>query len=145
MVNLSSILIRRSFLFRLNYFFNNRYNIIGDFDLILRLSEKYLAHSINEPLVNIRYHDENFSRLNRDLFYTEYKNWYKKVIKLGSYKKNKNIFFHKLKYLEIVKDLIKFKNFKLFIKIINYPLSYKMIKLLIIFFSPRFIIKILYK
>ena len=54
-------------------------------------------------------------------------------MKLESYKKNKNIFFHKLKYLEIVKDLIKFKNFKLFIKIINYPLSYKMIKLLIIF------------
>jgi glycosyltransferase involved in cell wall biosynthesis len=145
LVNLSSMLIRKSFLYRLNYFFNNRYNIIGDFDLILRLSEKYLAHSINEPLVNIRYHDENFSRLNRDLFYKEYKNWYKKVIKLEKYKKNKNIFFHKLKYLEIVKDLIKFKNFRLFIKIISYPLSYKMIKLLIIFFSPRFIIKILYK
>ena len=145
LVNLSSILIRKSFLYRLNYFFNSRYKIIGDFDLILRLSEKYLAHSINEPLVNIRYHDENFSRLNRDLFYNEYKNWYKKIIKLENYKKHKNIFFHKLKYLEIVKDLIKFKNFRLFIKIISYPLSYKMIKLLIIFFSPRFIIKILYK
>jgi len=145
LVNLSSMLIRKSFLYRLNYFFNNRYNIIGDFDLILRLSEKYLAHSINEPLVNIRYHDENFSRLNRDLFYKEYNNWYKKVIKLENYKKNKNIFFNKLKYLEIVKGLIKFKNFRLFIKIISYPLSYKMIKLLIIFFSPRFIIKILYK
>jgi hypothetical protein len=95
--------------------------------------------------VNIRYHDENFSRLNRDLFYKEYKNWYEKVIKLENYKKNKNIFFNKLKYLEIIKDLIKFKNFRLFVKIINYPLSYKMIKLLVIFFSPRFIIKILYK
>ena len=95
--------------------------------------------------MNIRYHDENFSRLNRDLFYKEYKNWYEKVIKLENYKKNKNIFFNKLKYLEIIKDLIKFKNFRLFVKIINYPLSYKMIKLLVIFFSPRFIIKILYK
>ena len=145
LVNLSSILIRKSFLYKLKYFFNNKYNIIGDFDLILRLSEKYLANSINEPLVNIRYHDENFSRLNRDLFYKEYKNWYKKVIKLNNYKKNQNIFFHKLKYLEIVKDLIKFKNFKLFIKIINYPFSYKMIKLLIIFLSPRFVTNIFYK
>jgi glycosyltransferase involved in cell wall biosynthesis len=145
LVNLSSILLRKSFLRKLDYFFDTRYNIIGDFDLILRLSEKYLAHSVNEPLVNIRYHDYNFSRLNRDLFYKEYNNWYKKVIKLENYKKNKNIFFNKLKYLEIVKGLIKFKNFRLFIKIISYPLSYKMIKLLIIFFSPRFIIKILYK
>ena len=145
LVNLSSILIRKSFLYKLKYFFNNKYSIIGDFDLILRLSEKHLANSINEPLVSIRYHDENFSRLNRDLFYKEYKNWYKKVIKLNNYKKNQNIFFHKLKYLEIVKDLIKFKNFKLFIKIINYPFSYKMIKLLIIFLSPRFVTNIFYK
>jgi glycosyltransferase involved in cell wall biosynthesis len=81
LVNLSSIVLRKSFLLKLDYFFNSQYNIIGDFDLILRLSEKYLAHSVNEPLVNIRYHDCNFSRSNRDLFYKEYKHWYEKVIK----------------------------------------------------------------
>ena len=145
LVNLSSILIRKSFLYRLNYFFNSRYNVIGDFDLILRLSEKYLAHSINKPLVNIRYHNENFSRLNRDLFYNEYKNWYKKIIKLKNYKKNKQIFLLKLKYLEIIKDLVKFKNFTIFIKIFNYPFCYNKIKLLLIFFSPRFLHNILYK
>jgi len=145
LVNLSSILLRKSFLHKLDYFFDAQYNIIGDFDLILRLSEKYLVHSVNEPLVNIRYHDHNFSRLNRDLFYKEYKNWYKKVIKLENYKKNKNIFFNKLKYLEIVKDLIKFRNWKILIKIINYPFSYNKIRLLLIFFSPKFLIKILYK
>lgn len=145
LVNLSSILIRKSFLFKLSYFFNNRYNIIGDFDLILRLSEKFLAHSISKPLVNIRYHNENFSRLNRALFYKEYKNWYNRVIKFKNYKKNKKIFLFKLKYLEIIKDLTKFKNFKIFKKIINFPFSFTKIKLLLIFFSPRFLIKILYK
>jgi glycosyltransferase involved in cell wall biosynthesis len=145
LVNLSSILIRKSFLYRLNYFFNNRYNIIGDFDLILRLSEKYLAHSVNEPLANIRYHDYNFSRLNRDLFYKEYKNWYEKIIKLENYKKNKSIFFNKLKYLEIAKDLIKQRNWNILNKIINYPFSYNKIRLLLIFFTPKFLIKILYK
>jgi len=144
-VNLSSIVLRKSFLYKLDYFFNSQYNIIGDFDLILRLSEKYLAHSVNEPLVNIRYHDYNFSRLNRDLFYKEYKNWYEKIIKLKNYKKNKNIFFNKLKYLEIAKDLFKLRNWNIFNKIINYPFSYNKIKLLLIFFSPKFLIKILYK
>jgi glycosyltransferase involved in cell wall biosynthesis len=145
LVNLSSIVLRKSFLHKLDYFFNSQYNIIGDFDLILRLSEKYLAHSINKPLVNIRYHNENFSRLNRDLFYNEYKNWYKKIIKLKNYKKNKQIFLLKLKYLEIIKDLVKFKNFTIFIKIFNYPFCYNKIKLLLIFFSPRFLHNILYK
>jgi glycosyltransferase involved in cell wall biosynthesis len=145
LVNLSTVLIRKSFLLKLNYIFNKKYNIIGDFDLILRLSEKYLAHSINEPLVNIRYHDQNFSRLNRDLFYKEYKNWYEKVINLKKYKMKKNFFLLKLKYLEIVKDLVKFKNFKIFIKIINYPFCYNKIKLLLIFFSPRFLHNIFHK
>jgi glycosyltransferase involved in cell wall biosynthesis len=145
LVNLSSIVLRKSFLLKLDYFFNSQYNIIGDFDLILRLSEKYLAHSVNEPLVNIRYHDCNFSRSNRDLFYKEYKHWYEKVIKSENYKKNKNIFFNKLKYLEIVKDLIKLRNWNMFIKIINYPFSYNKIRLLLIFFFPKFLIKILYK
>jgi glycosyltransferase involved in cell wall biosynthesis len=145
LVNLSSIVLRKSFLLKLDHFFNSQYNIIGDFDLILRLSEKYLAHSVNEPLVNIRYHDCNFSRSNRDLFYKEYKHWYEKVIKSENYKKNKNIFFNKLKYLEIVKDLIKLRNWNMFIKIINYPFSYNKIRLLLIFFIPKFLIKILYK
>ena len=144
-VNLSTILIRKSYLLELPYIFNKNYNIIGDFDLMLRLAEKYLVHSINEPLVNIRLHDENFSRLNRDIFYQEYKHWYTKVIKFKNYKKNKKIFLNKLKYLEIIKDIIKYKNLKIFIKIFNYPFSYAKIKLLIIFISPRYLIKFLYK
>ena len=112
---------------------------------MLRLAEKYLVHSINEPLVNIRYHDENFSRLNRDVFYEEYKHWYTKVIKFKNYKKNKKFFLNKLKYLEIIKDLIKYKNWKVFIKIFNYPFSFAKIKLFIIFILPGYLIKFFYK
>ena len=144
-VILSSVIIRKSFLFDLPYIFNKNYNVIGDFDLFLRLSEKNLVHSINEPLVNIRYHNENFSRLNRDLFYKEYKNWYSKVIKFKNYKNNKKIFLKNLKYLEIIKDLVKFKSVKIFLKIVYYPFCFNKINLFIIFFTPRYLLNVFYK
>ena len=145
LVNLSTIIIRRSFLSKLSYIFDKKYNVIGDFDLILRLSEKYLVHSTNDPSVNIRYHDKNFSRLNRDLYYREYKNWWKKNKNLSEYKNNSSIFLKKLKYLEIIKDLVKFKNHTILKKIINYPLCYDKIKLLVIFFTPKYFFNFFYK
>ena len=145
LVNLSTIIIRRSFLSKLSYIFDKKYNVIGDFDLILRIAEKYLVHSTNAPLVNIRYHDENFSRLNRDLFYKEYKNWWSKKKNLSRYKKNSSIFLKKLNYLEIIKDLVKYKNFIILKKIINYPLCFDKLKLLVIFFIPKYLFNIFYK
>jgi glycosyltransferase involved in cell wall biosynthesis len=145
LVNLSTIIIRRSYLSKLTYYFDRMYNVIGDYDLILRLSEKYLVHSIDKPLVNIRYHEKNLSRLNRDLHYKEYKIWYKKIINLNQYKNYKNIFLKKLKYLEIIKDIINFKNFKILKKIRNYPFCYNKVKLLIIFLIPRYFLNFFYK
>jgi len=144
-VIISSVIIRKSFLFDLPYIFNKNYNVIGDFDLFIRLSEKNLVHSINVPLVNIRYHNENFSRLNRDLFYKEYQNWYSKVIKFKNYRNNKKIFLKNLKYLEIIKDLVKFKSVKIFLKIVYYPFCFNKIKLFIIFFTPRYLLNVFYK
>jgi glycosyltransferase involved in cell wall biosynthesis len=145
LVNLSTIMIRRSYLSKLAYYFDRKYNVIGDYDLVLRLSEKYLVHSINNPLVNIRYHDTNFSRLNRDLHYKEYKIWYKKIVNLDQYKNYQNIFLKKLKYLEIIKDVIKFKNLKILKKILNYPFCSNKVKLIVIFFTPRYFLNFLYK
>lgn len=145
LVNLSTIIIRRYYLSKLAYHFDSKYNVIGDYDLILRLSEKYLAHSIDKPLVNIRYHDKNFSRMNRGLHYKEYKIWYKKIINLDQYKNYRNILLKKLKYLEIIKDLIKFKNLQILKKIINYPFCSNKVKLIIIFFIPRYFHNFLYK
>jgi glycosyltransferase involved in cell wall biosynthesis len=145
LVNLSTIIIRRYYLSKLAYHFDSKYNVIGDYDLILRLSEKYLAHSIDKPLVNIRYHDKNFSRMNRGLHYKEYKIWYKKIINLDQYKNYRNILLKKLKYLEIIKDLIKFKNLQILKKIINYPFCSNKVKLIIIFFIPRYFLNFLYK
>ena len=40
--------------------FNENYNILGDFDFIMKISSFSNAHALNLPLLNYRVHDENF-------------------------------------------------------------------------------------
>ena len=58
-----------------NYKFNNRYNIIGDFDLFLKLSLKLKIDIIQEPLAYYRSHSSNFSKLKLSLYNSEMKEW----------------------------------------------------------------------
>ena len=54
--------------------FNKRYNIIGDFDFIIRASLKYKIGCIAQPLAYYRMHDTNFSK-NFNLFHDELQRW----------------------------------------------------------------------
>jgi glycosyltransferase involved in cell wall biosynthesis len=57
--------------------FKNTYSIIGDFDLIVRLSLKFKIGCIQEPLAYYRVHNSNFSR-NYKLHIEELIDWLKK-------------------------------------------------------------------
>ena len=58
--------------------FNPKYNIIGDYDFIIRASKKFKGMSFQDKLVNIRIHRTNFTHNNRKMFYLEFKDWMKK-------------------------------------------------------------------
>jgi glycosyltransferase involved in cell wall biosynthesis len=139
---ISALIIRRSAIHKSGYF-NKNFNIIGDFDLLMRISEKFNAHATNTPLVFYRQHKKNFSKLNTDIFYYEFNNWYKAQIlkKNINFFKNVKFFKKKLLGLEIIYLLFnKSKNFYLFNKILRYPNYYKKIIYLIAFFIPKKII-----
>ena len=55
--------------------FNNKLNIIGDFDLFISLSLKYEIGFINKPLATYRIHSDNLSVSNRKIYIHELKNW----------------------------------------------------------------------
>ena len=55
--------------------FDKKYNIIGDFDFFLKLSQKYKINCIQEPLAIYRIHDSNYSKVKIDLFIKELKKW----------------------------------------------------------------------
>ena len=66
-VKLSTIILKRELL--KNYKFNEYYNIIGDYDLIIRVSKKFKGMGFQDKLVNIRIHRYNFTHNNRKMFY----------------------------------------------------------------------------
>ena len=55
--------------------FDKRYNIIGDFDLFVRMSIKNKIGVIQEPLAYYRLHKNNLSLKKVDLNVNELKNW----------------------------------------------------------------------
>ena len=55
--------------------FNDKYNIIGDFDFFIKLSEKYEFGCIQSPLASYRVHDSNLSGKRIDLHIKELKEW----------------------------------------------------------------------
>ena len=58
-----------------HYSFNNEFNIIGDFDLILRLSEKKKIGYMHDILAIYRLHNSNLSRNKVELHAREIENW----------------------------------------------------------------------
>jgi len=142
---ISGLMIKKKIFNQIGYF-NHNFNIIGDFDLVMKLSKDYKAHAINEPLIYYRYHKNNFSNLNSEMFFNEFCEWYKNNIKLNDKYFNKNLKYFKKKLisLEINHLLInKNKNYYLFKKILIYPSLIKKIKYLIAFFIPKKLIKYL--
>jgi len=134
---ISGVIFKKK-IFEDNIFFNENYNIIGDYDFMMRVSSIYNGHSIDLPLVNYRVHSSNFSTLNSKMFYQEYKDWYYKNMSNDFFRKN--IFFleKKLKYLEIKYLLVEDrKNIKILKKILNYPDLFQIFKFLVLFFIPK--------
>ena len=57
------------------YKFNSKYNIIGDFDFFIKISQKYKIGCIQSPLASYRVHDSNLSGKRIDLHIKELKDW----------------------------------------------------------------------
>ena len=141
-VKISSLVINKKVFQQISEKFNPEYNIIGDFDLVMKMALSFEAESIDENLVTIRIHKENFSNLHRKLHYKEFQHWYKNLnIENNIIKKNLKYFKEKLSYLKAIHLLISGNKLKSIKEIIYYPNNLKKIKLFIILLIPNFLIK----
>ena len=128
--------------------FNEDYNIIGDYDFIMKISKNCNAHAIDLPLLNYRVHQNNFLKKHTKLYYEEYKDWYEREKKQNDefFQKYNNFFKNKLEYIENI-FLIENQNKSIFLfsKILNHKVFFEKIKLLILFFLPKSLFKFLRK
>ena len=137
---ISTAIIRQSFLKKINKKFNNKYNIIGDYDFFLNLSEKFKFKVIQKPVATYRLHQNSLSVSKRGTEIYELNDWFKnnkkklnneeriiikkKITQLNFYNKK-----FKGNFIETLLFFLKF-----FSSILNF-------KNIIILFSPRFFLK----
>ncbi len=134
---ISGLIIRKEILEKERYF-NENYNIIGDYDLVMKISKYAIVKGFNEPLVTYRVHEKNFSKLNQKMYFEEYKDWFEKQSLQydKNFQEHKRYFLSNLNKLEIIYLLYQRKTLSLLIKIIRIPnLVYKL-KFLLAFFLP---------
>ena len=75
-VGLLTLIIRKSYLLTLEKpYFNYKYNIIGDFELVMKLSINCNIVYLNEALAKYRKHNNNISLLQKDKLSIELKDW----------------------------------------------------------------------
>ncbi len=89
-INILTVMMKRD-IFKSNKF-DERYNIIGDFDFFTRLSLKFPIYCIDKPLAYFRAHKNNYSAIKKNDYIRELKYWIKKNNQ--KFKRKKISMFH---------------------------------------------------
>ena len=77
-IGILTSVIKNSLLKKSKIIFDNKYNIIGDFDFFLKLSKKYKFQYISEPIATYRIHENNLSFVNKNMQINEFQHWIKR-------------------------------------------------------------------
>ena len=136
-IGINTVIMRKSIFMKNKEIFNKRYNIIGDFDLITRISKNTHFANVQTPLVTYRIHDKNFSNNNYKIYISELKVWLKfqKAFSI-------NDFFYvkeKMLYMEAMLNILDKNYFVSLNKIFQISSFVKKIKLLIFILLKIFI------
>jgi len=139
-IGIITTVIRKSFYLKLKKKFDERFSLIGDFDLFLRLSKTCRFESIQNPLAFYRLHGKNISTLNKEKEIEEFQIWLKEN------KSNLSEFHvkriqNKINYRKFVNCRMA-GNYKECIKMfLNLEINLLNIKNLIIFLTPAILLK----
>ena len=127
-IGINTVVMKKS-IFKNKNIFNKKFNIIGDFDFFIRISQNIYFTAIHLPLVTYRIHDKNFSNNNYKMYISELKIW------LNSHKllSDNNFFYVKEKiiYLEAMLNILSKKYIASLKKIFQISSHIKKIKFLI--------------
>ena len=142
-IGLVTIVIRKNCLNDSQSPFDKQYHIMGDFDLMIRLSAKYKFDYSDHIVASYRIHQKNESMLNKDKQVKELKNWYKKMLNISKICENKNFLNinQMINSLEIINLILKNDKKKARFLIYKMPYSFKKIKYLIASISPKSLVK----
>ena len=135
--------IRKKSLEKLEYFFNDNFHIIGDFDVNIRLAAKFKIDCVQSPVAYYRKHDQNLSIFNKKKEIDEMKIWFKQMKnnQFISSQSNFNKVLLSAHYLEAIQSIMKNGIIKSIPIIAKYPFCLKKLKLVLALFLPKFLLR----
>lgn len=144
-IGMSSLIISKKLYQNLEHGFDKSFEVIGDYDLVLRILKHNDITYINEPLSYYRWHDLNLSRKKFRLNILELIKWRNKIKKLKNFFSISNLIYindHLLYLMSIyLKNKDKKINFFLFFNRTN-KIKNKIL-IIIIYLIPKNLLKFL--
>ena len=144
-MGLLTVLLNREFIDEHEKIFDSRLHMMGDYDMAIKISSKCKVACIQEELATYRWHGGNESIAKNELSVKEMERWSKEMKEHPeiSDKKGFKILQNQIIYLKGMLFLMKGDIFTAFNYFLKLPFGTKKLKLLISFFLPLQIVKLL--
>jgi glycosyltransferase involved in cell wall biosynthesis len=140
---LVTLVIRKSFLDNHKTVFDHSFHIMGDFDLMIRMSAKYKFDCVKKPIATWRVHGKNESLLHKTKQIQELKIWKKKMVNYPVIFNNKNFanIDNMINNLEVINLILENDREKAKTKIKKMPYSLKKMKYIMALLLPNNFVK----
>ena len=140
-IGFSTLMIRKS-IYTKELSFNKDYEVIGDFDFVLKSLQYHKLANINKVLSYYRWHGDNLSIKKFDINIVELDHWIEKLDTNSLIKKKKNFIYFKdklnfLKTISSKKNFLIYDCFKFFFNTKNILIK---IKIFVIIMLPNYFI-----
>ena len=142
-VSLLTIIIRKSFIEEKKSIFDTDYDLLADYDFVIKFSLKHKFDCIQEPVGIYRRHENQLTRIYFKKQVKQLEAWFLKIKSHSYLKSYDNIcsIKNKIEYMKIINLIYDKKYFKSLEKIFQYPLSINKFKLILILFLPDLILR----
>lgn len=139
-VRLLTLVVRRSAVTSLSYPCDPRYHIIGDLDLVVRLSIHWKMDCIQEPVACYRLHGSNETGKHRSRHIAELECWSNEMGKIEAIRSSPNFHFVKdhMLYIKAMNQLSQANKKEAYCLSHNLPWGVLKVRLLLCLFLPTF-------
>jgi glycosyltransferase involved in cell wall biosynthesis len=142
-VGLLTLVVRRSALASLDYAFDPRYHIIGDFDLVIRLAVDWKLDCVQQPIAFYRVHGSNETAKHRSRQIDELECWLQEMEKVDAIRSCANFgsVRTRVTYIKIMHMVLQADKKAAYMLLRDLPWSRLTFRLWVAFCLPAFVVQ----
>jgi len=142
-VGLLTLMVRRSALDSLEYGWDPKYHVMGDLDLVIRLSVNWKLHAVQEPIAVCRKHGANELVKHRSRHVNELEIWIKEMSHVNEIPSSPNFhcIINNYTYQKAIDQVLQLHKVEAFRMSLDLPLGLMRMRLWLVILTPMFLIK----